>query len=336
MPLLSTFAGAAARAWKTASVFVVNAITDSFNRANNSSSLGTADSGQTWTNTKGTWGTSSNQASSSDAGSNYSIATAPFKTAGTISATVTEGTGVAWWVSSSGSWFATVPYHTSVPFSCGCSMCCTSCSNSSCACLTRNSCSDTLPCSACGCATYNSCQTANCGSSYACNDPAYPYRLGATCWDTSSHNGQNSPATTSYLTCPDAACGCATCASCAHAACTCATYDTCVSCSLCTQVSCSCGTCYTDTYYMRMYQSISGTVSTVIADTVLSAAAQSIKVTIVGTTITQTAYSDTALTTSVGTSSTTPSSPTTAPNVGIIKTPANVTQGSIVDNFSAS
>jgi len=85
-----------------------------------------------------------------------------------------------------------------------------------------------------------------------------------------------------------------------------------------------------------MYKNVSGTVSTVISDTALSAAAASIKIAIVGGTITQTAYSDASLTTQVGTSSTTPSSPTTAPYVGIIKTPGGLTQGTTVDNFSAS
>ena len=42
--------------------FAGNTVTDSFDRANNASSLGTADSGQVWSSLVGTWGISSNKA----------------------------------------------------------------------------------------------------------------------------------------------------------------------------------------------------------------------------------------------------------------------------------
>jgi hypothetical protein len=87
---------------------------------------------------------------------------------------------------------------------------------------------------------------------------------------------------------------------------------------------------------MRMYQSISGTVSQVISDYVVASLPAALKVITSGNTITEYAYSDTTLTTLLGSTSTTPTSPIRGTRVGIIKTPAAVTQGTTVDTFSAS
>ena len=91
----------------------VTLILDSFNRSNGS--LGNTDTGQTWNATKGTWSISSNKATSSDSASNYSLATVDLGTTNlSVSADITDGgPGVAFWVSSANSWWASsVNYRT--------------------------------------------------------------------------------------------------------------------------------------------------------------------------------------------------------------------------------
>lgn len=84
---------------------------------------------------------------------------------------------------------------------------------------------------------------------------------------------------------------------------------------------------------MRMLKAVAGTVSTVISDYSVASLPVGIKVITSGGTITEYAYSDAALGTLIGSTSTTPTSPIIGTSVGIIKTPAAVSQGSTVDNF---
>jgi hypothetical protein len=111
--------------WKTAtSAFVkvggvwkqwfASKVQDAFNRASTATGLGTADSGQVWTALRGNWRVSgSNSAISDDAGSSYAIASANLgNTDVSVQADVSGGTGVAFWVTDSGSWWATYPQYT--------------------------------------------------------------------------------------------------------------------------------------------------------------------------------------------------------------------------------
>jgi len=111
--------------WKTAtSAFVkvggvwrqwfASKVQDAFNRASTVTGLGTADSGQVWTALRGNWRISgSNSAISDDAGSSYAIASANLgNTDISAQADVSGGTGVAFWVTDSGSWWATYPQYT--------------------------------------------------------------------------------------------------------------------------------------------------------------------------------------------------------------------------------
>ncbi len=111
--------------WKTAtSAFVkvggvwrqwfASKVQDAFNRASTVTGLGTADSGQVWTALRGNWRISgSNSAISDDAGSSYAIASANLgNTDVSVQADVSGGTGVAFWVTDSGSWWATYPQYT--------------------------------------------------------------------------------------------------------------------------------------------------------------------------------------------------------------------------------
>lgn len=87
---------------------------------------------------------------------------------------------------------------------------------------------------------------------------------------------------------------------------------------------------------MRTLKSVAGTVSTVISDFALTALPVAIKVVTSGTTINEYAYSDSNMATLLNSTTASPTSPTLGTNVGIIKTPAAVTQGTTVDNFSAN
>lgn len=112
MPILSSIAGAAAKAYG----MMANAkriITDTFNRANGS--LGTTSSGHPWSVLRGTWSISSSQATSSTAGSSYPLASVDLGAQNIIvSADITDGgPGVAFWVTDANSWWASsVNYRT--------------------------------------------------------------------------------------------------------------------------------------------------------------------------------------------------------------------------------
>lgn len=72
-------------------------LSDSFNRADNTSSLGTADSGQTWTAQLGTWGISSNQAYVSAANGQNSAVLDASSATGTAAVAIGAGTTATTW-----------------------------------------------------------------------------------------------------------------------------------------------------------------------------------------------------------------------------------------------
>lgn len=85
---------------------VVTKITDAFNRTT-SGSLGTADTGQTWLSTRGTWSANGTNAFTNSQGYQWPLASIELgSTNATVSADVTAGTGVSFWVTDSGSWWA--------------------------------------------------------------------------------------------------------------------------------------------------------------------------------------------------------------------------------------
>lgn len=94
------------------------AIVDLFNRVT-SGSLGTP-----WTAIKGTWFANGSQAQSNDAASNYSIARVSLGSNNmTVSATVSAGTGVGFWISDANNWYASVYYNQTNAYSCNCQTC---------------------------------------------------------------------------------------------------------------------------------------------------------------------------------------------------------------------
>ena len=301
------------------SLAVTASITDNFNRTT-SGSLGISSSGATWTAISGTWYANGSQAQdTADIASSYPIAAVSLSASSTVSASVFDGTGVAFWVSSSSAWYAAFPYNVSTPYSCGCGTCCNTCSH------TGGSCGTTTTCNTC---TVTS--SSLCGSTLTCTNGAYPYLCGGNCNELSSCNGASIQATSTANTCTVTnctACGSTT------------TNNTCTNsdCTACGSYSCGCSTCYSNYYYLRSLKSVSGTVSTLFSDVALSTAAVSVKVITNSSTgfVTLYAYSDTSMTTQVGTTSGTPSSPIMGTNVGIIMAPAGTTQNTVVDNFSA-
>ena len=291
-------------------------IQDFFNRTT-TTSLGNADTGQTWSATRGTWFANGTQAQSNDAASGYPLASIPFNSNATISVATTEGTGVAFWVTDANNWYATIAYHTQTSYSCGCSTCCNTCTH------TGGSCGSTTTCNTC------SHSGGSCGYTYSCSS-GYYCSANQLCYSAGPCSGTVlGGATATPITCTDS--DCTACGSTV-------TPNTCTNsdCTACGSYSCGCSTCYNNYYWMRMLQSITGTVSTVISDYSVASLPAAIKVVTSGNTITEYAYSDTAMTTSLGNTSTTPASPTRGSGVGIIKAPAAVSQGSTVDTFNAS
>lgn len=301
---------------------LVKAITDLFTRTT-AGSLGTANSGQSWVSTRGVWYANGSAAQSDDAASTYPISTIHLsKTDVTVSATISEGCGVVIWESSANSWYSVSSINAQSSYSCNCQTCYNSCAN--CAiCGTSSSCSRTSAsvitsrrCSASdvsagkpGCSSTSNCVDASVGTGVAC---------GWSCpsgGDLGINNGCGSNTATCYEIIT-------TCNSCVNN--TCSTY------------SCNCQTCTSTSYAMRLLKSVSGTISQVVSDVSLSANAAALRVVASGTSITATAYSDTEFSTAVGNTTVTPSpTPVTGTGVGIIKSPAGISQGSTVDNFSA-
>lgn len=107
MPIISSLTAVTAKVYGLLSALVVK-IQDTFNRTDNPSSLGTATTGQVWTNTRGTWGISGNAATTANAGNTYPLASVlSGKENNTVSANITNGgPGVAFWVTDANSWWA--------------------------------------------------------------------------------------------------------------------------------------------------------------------------------------------------------------------------------------
>jgi hypothetical protein len=97
-------------------------ITDSFNRSV-SGTLGTADSGETWTNVTGTWYSNGSAAQSDTAAGSNAIATVAYGVSDvTVGAGVSNGTGVSAWVVDANNWYALVSFQTQVntTYTCNC------------------------------------------------------------------------------------------------------------------------------------------------------------------------------------------------------------------------
>ena len=292
-------------------------ITDNFNRST-SGTLGTSSSGANWSTLSGTWYANGGQAQSDTAASSYPLATvgwgAPSTTA---SASVVSGTGVAFWVSDAGSWWAAVSYNNSSSYSYSCNP--YSCNCVSCNCSPQSYACNPYPCNPYQCNCNTTCTT--CPSGYTYNGSAY---FPGYCAKGPYTNGY--PAAIASPSCTT------TCSTC---------YDTCY--QTCTQTVCGtcCSTCYQTcsgtsyNYYLRLLNSVSGTVSVATGDVSLGSQAAAIWVNTNGDVITAKAYSDTAMTSQLGSDLVyTATSPTKGPAAGVIKAPSDYNQGSTVDDLA--
>lgn len=309
MPILSSIAGAAAKAYG----MMANAkriITDTFNRANGS--LGTSSSGYLWSALRGTWSISSNQATSSDAGNTYPLATVDVGAQNVIvSADITDGgPGVAFWVTDANSWWAsavnystsstftgtTVVYQTGLGYWSG----------------TLQPSGYYIDCSCggfwdgeLGCCQdgYGNCVCSGYYTTYSCTGPGgNPSSGGGNC-------GTYYPATF------DSYCG----------------------------SKVGSGDCNEITNYiteLKVYKNVSGSITTettqqLNSNTSAYSKVNSIKVTTNGEQITAIGYSNSGLSSQLGSSITlNASGANRGPKSGIIKTPSTLNAGNIIDNFS--
>lgn len=98
-------------------------ITDNFSRSV-SGSLGTATTGEAWTNVTGTWYANGSAAQSDTAASSNALATVSYGVNDvTVAAAISNGTGIAAWVVDANNWYALVSFQTQVntTYSCNCS-----------------------------------------------------------------------------------------------------------------------------------------------------------------------------------------------------------------------
>jgi hypothetical protein len=84
-------------------------VTETFNRANIGTLSNAGTTSAKWTSVRGSWGISSNKASSSTAASSYPISTLTFSKEDVIISVdgITPGLGTAFWVTDSGNWWGT-------------------------------------------------------------------------------------------------------------------------------------------------------------------------------------------------------------------------------------
>ena len=308
---------------------VLSKITDTFNRTDGS--LGTSSSGNLWSILSGTWAISSNQATSSTAGSSYPLATVDIGAQNVIvSADITDGgPGVAFWVTDANSWWASSvnyrstqtgqayytgslvagaqtgqAYYTNSNVSTQTGISCPSgCTPSGLSCVIDGGPSEGQPCSG-GTPIYStSCTGAGGNSSTG----------GGNC-------GTFVAATYGSSTCSGAGGNSSTGGG-------------------------DCGTyvAATNDYFteLKLYKNVSGTISTVQTTGINSNSsafveANSIKASTSGDNITITAYQSSGLSSAFATTLTnTPTTPLKGTTVGIIKTPSSTNVGSLIDNFSA-
>lgn len=299
--------------------WLASLITDTFTRANNAS-LGNTETGEAWSTLRGTaWGVVSNQASNSDAASNYPIATVPLGSADTTtSVSTSQGCGPAVWVTDANNWWASFHYSSS---STGCGGGATGWSTTdpvTCACGARQ--------------TQSVADCSGAATAWSSTDPV-------TCACGARETRAGTPSCTDYL----ALFGGGAAAQCAadggtYTSPNCCFPTTEYRCSATagshTEYRCSDSTTTTTAHVLRVVKDVAGTISNV-ADASIASAPAAVKVVTSGNSITATAYSDTAMTSLLGTNAQT-NTGTKGTAVGIVKAPGGLSQGSTVDTFSAT
>lgn len=313
MPIIQAFGNAAARAYGLMASGLKR-ISDAFNRSDNGSSLGTADTGQVWENVRGTWGISSNKASTSTSASTYPMAAVQYGGVNaTIIADVTPGSGVAFWINDSQNWWGTAGTtfvatgYSTYPII-GSSSTCTGWSSST-------TCQQCLTCF--------SAQAVCTANAYACTSYGTAYLPNGIPYQVCNSYGIS---------------GCATwadvCTAFGYVSCNCVTTYFCSSSTTNYFISGYGVSSYNyDAYRMDLLKSIANTITTVATQSI-SSAAVSIKAVLSAAGITIKTYSGSGASGSeLGTITDAASGASKATKHGIILTSSS-SQGTTVDNFS--
>lgn len=319
-------------------------IIDSFARVT-SGSLGTADSGQTWTNLIGSWFANGSQAQVNSYSGGYALAVVPWNANATITAeSVGDGTGIVFWETDAGDWWAAATgmsdysYQTCASYGCTGSGCCfAGCCASGC--TGYYSYCSTYGCNGFGCATHG-CTSTGCTGS------------GCTGYGCTSHSSKGactgSGCTSSGCTshgCTGTGCTATGCISegCTGYTTACGSYG-CTGTGCCSSGCCGYGcTSYNPpvyVWYLSLLQSVSGAVSTLMQWSWTSSSnisyINSLEVQTSGTSISVTPYSDNALTTPITTETYTASSaPTGSVGVGLIGVTGGNNPNDTVGTFTA-
>lgn len=292
-----------------------------------------------WKVIRGTWSSNGSVASSSTAAGSYPIAAVKMSKSN-VTASITEatnGSGIALWVTDSGSWWGVVTGQQSGQ-SCNCQTCYTCNAN---VCVSSYYVCNSYNAYVCNCqgggniaswtpSYYYACGGGNCSSwaqysGYICG--LYGTACGqCTGWNATSYCFQSAqPASwnaTYYYCCSGGNCS--------------GSYYACnaVQCSSSSPYSCNCQTCYPAT--IRVLQSVANTV-TEVTSWVISSVANSLKVITSGTTITAKPYSDNSLATQIGSDLTySANNATISTQFGIVVAPSAYSQGNSMSSFEAT
>ena len=289
-------------------------ITDSFTRSTSAGNLGNTDTGNTWSNLRGSWFANGTQAQeSATAGTSYPLAVVELGSSNmVVSADITHATGVVVWGVDANNWWAVVGtnYNFNYQYTGTCTSCvtCYSCSSYTCAGACGNGSPDSFSC--CCYDTYEDCSN-ECSQYNSYGDCVQYVEVcetigfcdGYTCYCDDAVADTNN-------------CGC------------CSVADIC-----CTDYSCiQTGTA--TQYQVKVLRSVAGTITEINATNVSqSGQATRVVVTTSGNTLSFTAYQGAQ---AVGTYSAAQTSPNTGTKPGIIKGPATNFGAFTVDNFAAS
>jgi len=287
-------------------------ITDSFTRTTSAGTLGNTDTGNIWSNLRGSWFANGSAAQeSATAGSSYPLAVVELGSSNmVVSADITHATGVVVWGVDANNWWAVVGtnYNFNYQYTGICQSCTTCTSNYYCcgACPCGNAAPDTMDC---------------CCAGYVLDYQCTQYSFYGDCMQYGY--------VYVYDSCASLGCACGNAIAESYTCCgnCCSTSYTC-----CTDYSCT-QTATATQYQVKVLRSVAGVVTEINATNVSqSGQATRVVVTTSGNTLSFTAYQGATV---VGTYSAAQTSPNTGTKPGIIKGPATNT-GATIDNFAAS
>ena len=300
----------------------VGAVVDTFTRTT-SGTLGTSDTGNSWTSLFGTWFSNGSQAQANDSVSSGTAGALSYITYGladnTVVATPTSGTGPAFWVTSGGSWWGAFIYSDQTTSSGYYAAPCITCSSCGADCTNCGSTTTGPICNTCthsggSCGTQS---TTGCVNGFGANQ--------ATC----IANGGTWVVGGTPITCTNQ--DCTACGSTSTTTC-----NTCTNCACgCSQYTFYAGGTVTN-YYIRIVSSTSTGAAYTVQTTGLNLGQLpgALVATTSGTGVSVSAYTDTTLTTQIGSTVTATNGGTIGTNYGIVKAYGNYNQGSTADNFS--